>query len=228
MVVELGGRLRVNGLTKSFGAKKVLDLSFELDPGEFCVLLGENGAGKTTLFRCLLQLENYSGSVQVEGTALRGAIFGVLDQPMMYPAWTAAKNIQYLLNDSKAHHRTVVERLLDSNLLRTRVGKLSTGQKKMVLLAAALASQARVVLLDEFANGLDQGARARFREVVGDQLRTGTRSFVATGHDLLAFGDLPSRVLAMRDGTLTDITDAYLAHRDIEGVYDAHVARTDS
>lgn len=228
MVAELSGTLRVTRLQKAFGSRKILDLSFDLEPGGFCVILGENGVGKTTLFRCLLRLENYSGSVHVEGAQQRGAIFGVLDQPMMYPAWTAAQNIQYLLSDSNAPRHPIIARLLDPALLGARVGKLSTGQKKTILLAAALASRAAVVLLDEFANGLDQGARAQFRLVVQEQLQAGKRSFVATGHDLLAFGDLPSRVLAMRDGSLTEITEAYLACRDLEGIYEAYVARTDS
>lgn len=226
MVAQLSGTLRVGRLQKSFGQRRILDASLTLEPGEFCILLGENGAGKTTLFRCLLGLENYSGSVHVEGVQQRGAIFGVLDQPMMYPAWTAAQNIEYLLNDSHARDLSVVTQLLDPALLRARVGRLSTGQKKMVLLAAALASHAPVVLLDEFANGLDQGARTRFRDAVRQQLRAGERSFIATGHDLLAMGDLPSRVLAIRNGSLADISEAYFARRDTEGFYDAYVART--
>ncbi|WEK13627.1 MAG: ATP-binding cassette domain-containing protein [Candidatus Microbacterium phytovorans] len=219
--------LRVDRLRKSFEGRKIFDLTFTLGPGEFCVLLGENGVGKTTLFRCLLRLENYDGSVHVEGTQRRDAFFGVLDQPMMYAAWTASQNIRYLLNDSNAHLLPPAARLLEPSWSRAKVGRLSTGQRKMVLLAAALASRATIVLFDEFANGLDQGARALFRESVREQLRKGERSFIATGHDLRAFGDLPSRVLAMRDGSLTDVTEAYLARRDMEEVYEAYVARTD-
>jgi ABC-type multidrug transport system ATPase subunit len=226
MVVELSAELRVTGLRKSFGSRTVLNLDFTLEPGGFCLILGENGAGKSTFFRCLLGLENYQGSVRVGGGRPNGAIVGVLDQPTMYAGWTAAQNMRYLLNDSKAPALPVVERLVERDLLRRKVGKMSTGQKKMVLLATALASDSPIVLLDEFANGLDRNARSRFREVVRDQMQR-HRSFIATGHDLLAFDGLPTNVMVMQGGTLIDITGEYKARQDIEGIYEEYVARTD-
>lgn len=99
---------------------------------------------------------------------------------------------RYALTDSAGASRPVVGKLVDERMLAQRVGRLSTGQKKLVLLATTLAGEAEVVLLDEFANGLDQDARRRFRNVVRDELGRG-RSFIATGHDLAAFGDLPTR-----------------------------------
>lgn len=226
MVVELSGTLQVAGLQKSFGSLPILNLDFVLEPGNFCLVLGENGVGKSTFFRCLLGLENYTGSVRVDGASPNGNIIGVLDQPIMYPGWTAAQNIRYLLNDSDAPKSPVVEGLVEKALLSRRVGKMSTGQKKMVLLATALASTAQIVLLDEFANGLDQNARGRFRAAVWEQMQAHQRSFVATGHDLLAFGDLPTRVMIMQRGVLTDVSDEYLARRNIEEIYAKYVART--
>jgi hypothetical protein len=53
------------------------------------------------------------------------------------------------------------------------------------------------------------------------------RSFIATGHDLLAFDGLPTNVMVMQGGTLIDITGEYKARQDIEGIYEEYVARTD-
>ena len=226
-MAELAGRLEVTGLRKSFGSQTVLDLDFTLEPGDFCLVLGENGVGKSTFFRCLLGLENYEGTIRVDGAPPSGAIIGVLDQPMLYPKWTTAQNVNYVLNDSRASTRSTVRQLIGDDLVRRRVGTLSTGQKKMVLLATALASDSRIVLLDEFANGLDHHARELFRTAVSDQLRLG-RSFVATGHDLSAFDSLPTRVLAMHAGTVVDLTPDYQARNDIEEIYAQFLARTDS
>jgi len=225
VVAELTASLRATGLRKSFGSRVVLDLDFELGPGQFALLLGENGVGKSTFLRCLLGLENHPGAVRVDGRPSRGAIVGVLDQPVMYPSWTGAQNMRYLLNDRTAPRSAVALRLAGTGLLRMRVGAMSTGQKKMLLLATALAGTASIVLLDEFANGLDREARSRFRREVKADLARG-RSFIATGHDLSVFEDLPSRVVVMRSGRLDDVTAEYERHHDIEGIYETHVVRT--
>lgn len=200
----------------------MLDLDFALEPGEFCLLLGENGAGKSTFFRCLLDLENFSGEVEIGDRTSRASIFGILDQPMMYAGWTVAKNLRYLLNDRRADTRPVVAQLVDSSILRKRVGRLSTGQKKIALLAAALAGDARIVLLDEFANGLDQRARGIFRNAVRNELAEG-RSFIVTGHDLHAFGDLATRVVVMCGGRLAEVAASEIAQYTVQEIYERHV-----
>jgi ABC-type multidrug transport system ATPase subunit len=224
-VAELSAKLEVIGLRKSFGPRLVLDVDFELEAGGFCLLLGENGAGKSTFFRCLLGLENFTGTVMIDGHKPRGSIFGILDQPMMYPRWTAAHNVRYLLNDAHGDSLPLVARLVDPSILRKNAGQLSTGQKKIVLLAAALAGEADVVLLDEFANGLDQHARGVFRDAVREQMAAG-RSFIATGHDLHAFGDLPTRVSVMKDERVTDVSASDLSQYSLKEIYETYVARS--
>lgn len=217
--------LTVRGLRKSFGRREVLDVDLHLDEGEVCVILGENGAGKTTLFRCLLGLDDHHGEVRIGGVRAGGRMLGILDRPMLYPRWSAAANLRYLLNDSDADGRELVRELVGPELLRQRVGRMSTGQTKLVLLAALLASDADVLLLDEFANGLDQTTRARFREVVSHEVDARRRIVIATGHDLSAFGSLPTRVLLLHDRTLHDITADYLTDKDLARAYAKHRSR---
>ncbi|MDQ0647252.1 ABC-2 type transport system ATP-binding protein [Microbacterium natoriense] len=217
-------QLDVVWLRKSFGARPILDVALSLDAGDFCLILGENGAGKSTFFRCLLELDNHDGVVEVNGKRPRRHILGILDHPMLYPRWSAAANLRYVLNDSHADKIPVVQDLL-GDLLRRPYGKMSTGQRKLVLLATLLASDADVLLLDEFSNGLDQSTRSRFREAVHRDLKERGRTIIATGHDLYAFESLPTRVMVLRDTQLTDITADYFSDRDLTRAYAQHVAR---
>lgn len=143
---------------------------------------------------------------------------------MLYPRWSASANLRYVLNDSHADKIPVVQELLGDLLCRT-YGKMSTGQRKLVLLAALLASNADVLLLDEFSNGLDQSTRSRFRRAVHRDLQDRGRTIIATGHDLHAFESLPTRVLVLCDTQLTDITDDYFSDKDLARAYAQHVAR---
>lgn len=224
--------LRVNALGKMVRRVCILeDVSLELAPGSFYMLLGENGAGKTTLFRCLLGLTRHTGSVQVLGgggspapTEVHGfsGITAVLDQASLYPRWNVRANIDYQLNDSAAHRRPAVNEIVPEKMLRTKAGKLSAGQRKLVMLATALASDARVLLLDEFSNGLDRPHRSVMRE----QLRKAThdgRIIVATGHDLETFEGLPTAAGLLAHRRLQDLTDVYRATGSLRRTYDRAV-----
>jgi ABC-type multidrug transport system ATPase subunit len=155
-------------------------------------------------------------------------VLGILDNPMMYSRWTAAANLRYVLNDSGADKRPEVQSLLDRPLLRSRYGKMSTGQRKLVLLAALIASSAEVLLLDEFSNGLDQGTRRKFREVIGESVGARRRTVIATGHDLGAFGELPTRVLVLHDTRLVDLTHEYRATESLSTTYADFASRNPS
>ncbi|ROQ04475.1 ABC-2 type transport system ATP-binding protein/iron complex transport system ATP-binding protein [Rathayibacter sp. PhB93] len=206
--------------TRSCGRAVLRGIDLELAPGDFMLLLGPNGAGKTTLLRCLLGLTRYSGSLRVDvggaATGRRADFAPVLDRTSLHPGWSVRANVDYQLNDSKGHRRPLVQELIPSAILRSAAGRLSTGQRKTVMLAIALAGDAPVLLLDEFANGLDLAGR--------QQLRTGLRRacadgriVLATGHDLSAFEGLPSRVAELVDGRLVDVTEAHPSLRRAEG-----------
>lgn len=60
--------------------------------------------------------------------------------------------------------------------------------------------------------------------MIGKQLSRGRRGFIATGHDLGSFGELPTRVVSLRDGRLTVISEAGDPRRNIGEIYEDHVA----
>lgn len=217
--------LHIEKLGKVVRQRTVLrDINLELQGGDFFMLLGENGAGKTTLFRCLLGLTRHSGAVRVTGAGgslapARAGFAPVLEHAGFFRSWSVKANIDYQLNSTRAHDRPLIKQLVSPQILRSRTSQLSTGQRKLVQLAIALSSDAPVLLLDEFANGLDFGHRKLLREEIQAASRGG-RIILATGHELETFDGLPTRVAKLSEGSLQDVSDEYIQSGHLRDIYE--------
>ncbi len=217
--------LIIEELSKAYQRSVLNGASASFPSGHVVAILGENGSGKTTLFKCMLGLESFSGSVRfggaMSGRSLAGGdIFGVFDESTMYPTWTVAKNIEYQLNDGTAASSPTVRSLLPKDLLVARAGRLSAGQTRLVLIAIAVASSAKVLLLDEFSNGLDRSTRARVRGALESVVDSG-RTVIASGHDLAVFEGFADRLYILKDGVLHDGTAHYERTASLEETYDS-------
>ena len=207
------------------------DVSFSLDTGSLLVVLGENGAGKTTIFRCLLGMQRHGGDVLstvggVERVVPEEGFFScILDETALYQRWSVRANLEYHL-DKPIDQDPWVRRLVDSSLLTRRAAKLSHGQSRLVLLAIAFASEAPVLLLDEFANGLDETARLRVRSCISEARACG-RSAISTGHDLSVFEGIELDVAVLQGGRLGP-TEHVSTDERIEDVRARHFRRTSS
>lgn len=217
--------LRIDGLSKTVYGRAVLDrIHLHLEPGDFYMMLGQNGAGKTTFFRCLLNLAAHSGEVSVVGaggcaSSARADFAPVLDRNTLYGSWSVKANIDYQLNNSRGHASPVVEALVPRDIMRRTAARLSTGQRKTVMMAIALAGSAPVLLLDELANGLDSIGRQQMRHHLRNAAGAG-RIVIATSHDLDAFEGLPSRVGRLAGGQLTDVTEDYRRSGQLKGMHE--------
>jgi len=168
--------LDVDGISVWLAGREVLhDVRFRIMPGEFTGLIGSNGAGKTTLFRVILGLQTPStGSVLVGGRPLtrRNPIIGYVPQKIFLDPDMPlrARDVVALGLDGHrlgvplgwGRRRKAVDSMLDAVDARrfadARVGNLSGGEQQRVLIAHALISRPRLLLLDEPLANLDIGA----------------------------------------------------------------------
>lgn len=159
--------LSVRSLSAGYGQSEVLhDLSFAVEPGEIVAILGLNGMGKTTLMKTLMGLvEARGGAVRFNGedttTALPHArvASGVAYVPqgrMVFPRLTVEENVMTGLGDAPREGIDELFRLFPvlGEMRRRRGGNLSGGQQQQLVIARALASRPRLLLLDEPTEGI--------------------------------------------------------------------------
>ncbi|GAA1430965.1 ABC transporter ATP-binding protein [Streptomyces thermospinosisporus] len=205
-----------------------LDITLTVAPGEVVALLGPNGAGKTTALRALAGLTPLTeGHLRLDGVALEhtppeSRPVGVVFQDyLLFPHLTALDNVAFgprCQGVSKAAARAQAADWLDRLGLAAHAGakprKLSGGQAQRVALARALATNPRLLLLDEPLAALD----ARTRLEVRAQLRRHLADFEAVAvlvtHDPLDAMVLADRLVVVEEGRIVqEGTPADIARR---------------
>lgn len=203
----------VRNVSHSYGRRSALhDVSFDLRPAALVGLVGANGSGKSTLLRVLAGVQRpSSGDVVQFGEDLRsreGAGHGVgaaIDGMALWPSWTVERNVRYVA-DLAGTARAEVARALDmvdiAREARTRLRKLSLGNRQRVLLAVAIVAGPRLVLLDEPMNGLDPESRQRVRDVIVRLVGEG-RTVIMSSHDLHDVESICHDLMILSEGALT-------------------------
>ena len=160
--------LKVENLAVSYGQSQIIrDLSFEAKPKETLAIMGRNGMGKTTLFKALMGvLPSKGGKVTVGDKAVSGlpsyqrvenGIAYVPQGRMIFPTLTVLENIETGLETAKVKQVTddiyaLFPVLFD--MRKRKGGNLSGGQQQQLAIARALASEPKVLLLDEPTEGI--------------------------------------------------------------------------
>lgn len=215
----------VSHLSKVFGPTvAVADVSFELHTGEVLALVGENGAGKSTCVKMLGGLyAPDAGEIRVGGdavtfhTPMDAQAMGVAvvhQHPGLFPDMTAAENIfagQPLRTRAGTldHRRMAVraQELLDllglNRSSRTLTGDLRVSEQQIVEIARALASDAKVLILDEPTAALTATEVDRLFDVIGT-LRTQGVAMMFVGHRLEEIFRVSDRITVLRDGALVE------------------------
>jgi osmoprotectant transport system ATP-binding protein len=199
-------------------ATAVRDVSFEVEKGEFVVLLGPSGCGKTTLMRMVNRLiEPTSGSIHVEGreihdipiTDLRRHIGYVIQQVGLFPHMNVAQNIAVvpkLLGWPKERTEQRTNELLDLVALppgeyRKRYPRqLSGGQQQRVGIARAMAADPQIMLMDEPFGAIDAITRTDLQNELLAIQRKVSKTVIFVTHDVEEALRLADRIAVMRSG----------------------------
>lgn len=192
----------VTDLTVDRGQIRALDsVSLSVPSGEITVLLGPNGSGKSTLLQAMLGLVTpTAGTVRVLDSSVRralrsGRVAAVpqadgLDEGFPVTAAEVVMQGRRHFTGSwrrpSATDRAAVARALErvglAGLATRRIGELSGGQRRRVLLARCLAQEADLLLLDEPFNGMDAGSEEVYIDVLRELTAEGRTAVVSTHH----------------------------------------------
>jgi iron complex transport system ATP-binding protein len=209
-------------LSVALGGATVVDgVSAAVEPGEWVAVIGPNGAGKTTLLRAVASLVDYDGTVELMGDDVRGLSRGerarrvavVTQIPTMPPEMSVREYvllgrtpyIGYLASERRRDFEAAdaaMARLDLGGLARRRLSALSGGERQRVVLARALAQQARLLLLDEPTTSLDVGRQQQVLEIVDELRATEGLTVLSAMHDLTLAGQYADRLLLLDRGRL--------------------------
>jgi len=204
MAVQAGQELlRLEGIGVRLGGREILrDVSFTVQPGEFTGLIGPNGAGKTTLLKVILGLQApTSGRVLLNGRARQrrgGRLIGYVPQKLAIDPDMPlrARDVVALGIDGQrlglplpsAARRELVDEALRATgaeaYADARVGELSGGEQQRVMIAHAIISQPRLLLLDEPLANLDLRSEQGIVAVLARLAREQQIAVLISAHDM--------------------------------------------
>ena len=235
--------LRLDGVGVRLGGRQVLrDVAFTIRKGEFTGLIGPNGAGKTTLLRVILGLQEPSdGRVLIDGQPRRksdmGSIGYVPQKLVIDPDMPLrARDVVSLGLDGhrlgfsfpSRHRRDQVREALRAvgadRYADARVGELSGGEQQRVLIAHALISRPRLLLLDEPLANLDLRSEQEIVALLGRLAHEQEIAVLISAHDMNPLVNVMDRIVYVAAGRAAAGSTAEVVRSDVlSRLYGHHV-----
>ncbi|HMD92296.1 MAG TPA: metal ABC transporter ATP-binding protein [Trebonia sp.] len=241
-VSEQTGLLELRDISVRLGGRQILDdVTFTIRKGEFTGLIGPNGAGKTTLLRVILGLQDPSGGrVLVDGAPRqkRNRSIGYVPQKLVIDPDMPlrARDVVSLGLDghrlgfgfpSRQRRELVDKTLCDVGAEKyadARVGELSGGEQQRVLVAHALISRPRLLLLDEPLANLDLRSEQEIVAVLGKLAREQEIAVLLSAHDMNPLLGVMDRIVYVANGRVaTGSTDEVVTSEGLTKLYGHHV-----
>ncbi len=212
--------LRVSRLRKRFDPQQppaVDNIGFSLERGEILALLGPSGCGKTTTLRMLAGFEQPDcGTIELRGLPIgnlppeRRQVGIVFQDYALFPHLTVLQNIEFGLKrlERKQRRERALQllRRVSLDIYAERMpNQLSGGQQQRVALIRALATEPKLMLLDEPFSNLDAGLRASTRDEVRSLLKATQTSAVLVTHDQEEALSIADKIGVMNHGRIEQL-----------------------
>jgi lipopolysaccharide export system ATP-binding protein len=210
--------LRVRGLVKNYGRRRVVDgVDFEVEPGEIVGLLGPNGAGKTTTFRMACgMIDPDAGTVlladrEVTGWPMyrrcrEGGMGYLAQESSVFRKLSVQNNllgVMEMLGMNRKERRQRCDELLEqfgiTKLRKSKAMSLSGGERRRLEIARCLVSEPKIILLDEPFTGIDPVTISSIQDIVRN-LRSRGISILITDHQVRETLEITDRSYVIRSG----------------------------
>ncbi len=195
------------------------DVSFEIEKGEICVVVGQSGAGKTTLLNILGGMDVLTeGKVSLDGrdisslnkkqmaTYRRREIGFVFQFYNLIPNLTALENVEIAsqLSEKPLDSRKVMEVVGLADRMNNFPAQLSGGEQQRVAIARALAKNPKLLLCDEPTGALDYETGKAILKLLQDTCRQTGMTIVIITHNS-ALTAMADRVVRVKNGTVSEV-----------------------
>ena len=218
-----GPKIKVEGLTKTFGDNDVLrGIDIEVQPGEVLCVIGPSGSGKSTFLRCINRLEEpTAGHIYIDGEDMVGRnadvdrirrhLGMVFQQFNLFPHLSVRQNLTYAPVELKLKTPDEAEktalRLLERIGLAEKADamprSLSGGQQQRVAIARALCMEPDIMLFDEPTSALDPEMVREVLDVMRELATEGMTMVIVT-HEMGFAHDVADRVIFIDEGVIRE------------------------
>lgn len=234
--------LEVHDLAVTISGRAILhDVNFRIERGEFTGLIGSNGAGKTTLLRVLLGLQAPAqGDVLIHGQPLnrRNRSIGYVPQKVIFDTDIPIRVRDFvtlgldgdrygLARRTKATYELVaatLDAVGATQFSERRIGTLSGGEQQRVMIAHALVSQPKLLLLDEPLANLDPGSVQDIVELLHSVSMNRGVAILISAHEMNSLLPVMDRVVYAANGQVASgTTDEVIRPEILSSLYGHHV-----
>jgi ABC-2 type transport system ATP-binding protein len=207
-------RLKVENLNITINKTHILkNVSFELPDGSLCAFIGANGAGKTTTIKSIVGLLPYTkGNILINGIDAKKAVsrygLGYVPEKENFPKVKVNLFLQSctdFFHIDKIKAKEIADKLLNAfgipNLGEKRLNKLSSGQKKKILIIQALIHNPDLLIMDEPTENMDPDARMVFYQII-EQLKNEKKTIFISTHNLDEIQKYADYIIIIKDGII--------------------------